>query len=80
MHNSMTENERLFAGQINEAYTWYINTPNTQEFAAESLLHLRTIKDKYIQMCKEFTSQIHIHAKAIRILAKVTFLFHLSHH
>ena len=43
---------------------------DTQEFAIESLLYLRKIRDKYIQMYKEFISQLHIYAKAIRILAK----------
>ena len=33
-------------------------------------MYLRTIKNKYIQMYKEFISQLHIYAKAIRILAK----------
>ena len=31
---------------------------------------MRTVRDKYIQMYKEFITQLHIHAKAIRILAK----------
>ena len=70
MHNSTTEIERLFLGQINKAYTWYINAPDMQEFAIESLLHLRTIKDTYIQMYKEFISQLCIHTKAINILVK----------
>ena len=70
MHNSTMEIERLFVGQINKAYTWYINEPNTQGSAIESLLYLRTIKDKYIQMYKEFISQLCIHVKTIRILAK----------
>ena len=35
-----------------------------------SLLYLRTVRDKYIQMYKEFITQLHIHAKAFRILAK----------
>ena len=30
MHNSTTEIERLFAGEFNTAYTWYIKIPNTQ--------------------------------------------------
>ena len=77
MHNSTTEIERLFAGQINEAYTWYINALNTQEFATESLLYLRTIKDEYIQMYQPFISQLCIYVKAIRILAKVYLLISL---
>ena len=79
MDNSTTEIERLFVGQINEAYTWYINAPDMQEFAIESLLYLRAIRDKYIQMYKEFIFQLCIHAKEIRI-QKVTFLFCISYH
>ena len=32
MHNSTTETERLSAGELNTAYTWYINVPKTQEY------------------------------------------------
>ena len=48
MHNFTAEIERLFARQTYKAYTWYINSPDMQEFAIESLLCLRTIRDKYI--------------------------------
>ena len=79
MHNSIMEIEKLF-GQLNTVYTWYINAPGTQHYAIDSLLHLRTIKDKYIQMYKEFITQLPIHAKAIRILAKrlSTYLAYLT--
>ena len=70
MHNSTTEIERLFTRELNTAYTWYINTPNTQEYAIDSLLYFRTVSDKYIQMYKEFMTQLHIHTKGSRILAK----------
>ena len=33
MHNSITEIERLFTEELNTAYKWYINAPNTQEYA-----------------------------------------------
>ena len=70
MHNSTMEFEKLFAGQPNTAYVWYINTPITQHYAIDSLLYLRTIRHNYIQMYKEFITQLCIHTKAIRILAK----------
>ena len=70
MDNSTTEIESLFAGEPNTAHTWYINISNTQEYAIDSLLYLRTVRDKYIQMYKEFITQLHIHTKAFRILAK----------
>ena len=41
-----------------------------QHYAINSMLYLRTIKDKYIEMYNEFISQPHSYTKAIRILAK----------
>ena len=38
--------------------------------AIDSLLYLRTMRGKYIQMYKTFITHLHIHTKAIRILAK----------
>ena len=42
----------------------------TNEAYNNSMLHLRTIKDKYIEIYNEFISQLNIYAKAVRILAK----------
>ena len=70
MHNSTTEIEKLYVGELKAAYTWYMNATNMQEHAIDSLLYLRTVRDKYIQMYKEFITQLCIHTKAIRILAK----------
>ena len=39
-------------------------------YAINSMLYLRTIKDRYIEIYNEFISQLHIYAKAVRILAK----------
>ena len=41
-----------------------------QHYAINSMLYLRTIEDKYIEMYKKFISQIHNYTKAIIILAK----------
>ena len=41
-----------------------------QHYAINSMLYLRMIKDKYIKIYNELISQLHIHAKAVRILAK----------
>ena len=65
MHNSEMEIVKLFAGQLNTAYAWYINVPGTQDYVIDSLLYLRTIRDKYIQMYREFITMLHIYAKAI---------------
>ena len=41
-----------------------------QHYAVNSILYLRTIKDKYIEIYNKFISQLHIYTKAVRILAK----------
>ena len=69
MYNITSPNEKLFTGQLNTAYMWYINTHGTQgiqHYAINSLLYLRTIREKYIQMYKEYIMQLHMYAKVIR--------------
>ena len=39
-----------------------------QHYAINSMLYLRMIKDKYIEIYNEFSSKLHKYAKAIRIL------------
>ena len=41
-----------------------------QHYAVNSMLYLCTIKEKYIEIYNEFISQLHIYAKAVRMLAK----------
>ena len=62
----------LFAGQITKAYEYYspMHGDHGIQHYAMSVLYLRTIKDKYIEIFNEFISQLHNYSKAIRILAK----------
>ena len=41
-----------------------------QHYVTNSLLYLRTIKEKYIVVCNELITQLRIYAKVVRILAK----------
>ena len=41
-----------------------------QHYAVNSMLYLRTVKDKYIEIYYEFISLLCIYSKAVRILAK----------
>ena len=70
MHNSTTANERLFAGELNVAFMWYVNKQGLQHYAINSLLYLRMVREKYMKMYKEFIVYLCMYAKAIRILAK----------
>ena len=46
------------------------NTCSVQHYMTNALLYLPTINKKYIVVYNEFITQLHIYAKAIRILAK----------
>ena len=70
MHNTTTLNEKLFIGDFNAAFTWYINQRGVQHYAINILLYLRTLREKYVKMYEEFKMQLHIYTKVIRILTK----------
>ena len=65
--------EGLFAGQTSAAHKAYLQMHGTcgiLHYAVNSMLYLRMIRDKYIEIYNEFISQLQIYAKAVRILAK----------
>ena len=60
LHSQQSLIENLFTGQTAAAYKIYSQMHNTcgiQHFAISSLLHLCTIKDKYIAIYNEFISK-----------------------
>ena len=72
IHNTISSNVRLFAGQQSSLTlkSLYANTLGLQHYSINSVLYLRTVKDKYVSLYKEFITQLHIYAAAIRVLAK----------
>ena len=72
IHNTTSSNEKLFAGQEGSLtlQSLYANAQGMQHFSINSLLHLRTVKDKCGLLYKELITQLHIYTAAIRILAK----------
>ena len=72
IHNFTSPHEKLFTGQQGTALhlPMYANAQGIQHYSINSLLYLRTVKEKYGLMYKEFTTQLCIYASAIRILAK----------
>ena len=72
LHSRQTY-ENLFTGKtsaVHEFYSQMHGSCGIQHYAVNSVLYLRTIKDKYIEIYNEFISQLHIYAKAVRILVK----------
>ena len=73
LHNTKILHESLFTGCLTGAYDWSINSHcnlGVQHYAINSLLYLRTIKDKYVPMYNKFMKQLHMYVEAVRILAK----------
>ena len=61
MHSQQTLVEQLFAGQQVEAYIIYSKMQDAcgvQHYITNSLLNLRTIKEKYIAVYNEFITQL----------------------
>ena len=70
IHNATTWYEILFTGKCVCWNNWYLSKDGVSNYAIHSLLHLRTMREKYVQMYKEFISYLCMHEKAIRILSK----------
>ena len=73
LHSRQSLYENLFAGQTSAAYEAYLQMHGAcgiQHYVVNLMLYLHTIKDKYIKIYNEFILQLHIYAKAVRILAK----------
>ena len=68
LHSRQSMYKKLFAGQVTKAYKYYSQMHGDhgiQHYSINSMLYLRMIKDKYIEMYNEFISQLHNYAKAI---------------
>ena len=72
IHNVTSLHNKLFVGQQDTALFQpiYINMQGIQHYSINSLLYLRTVKEKYILLYKELITQLYIYANATRILAK----------
>ena len=46
IHNITIPNEKLFTGELNSAFLWYVNKQGIQHY---SLLFLRMVREKYIK-------------------------------
>ena len=83
LHSRQSSYKSLFACKTSVAYEFYLQMHGAwgiQCYAINSMLYLRTVKDKCTKIYNEFISQLHIYTKAVRILAKVICQFCLQHH
>ena len=71
LHNQSTWNEKLFAGQIEDWYHWYLSAKGVSHYAINSLFFLITTREKYVKMYERFINQLKEYLQAIGILSKV---------
>ena len=80
LHSKHTLYENLFAGKTlaaDESYLQMHGSCGIQHYAVNSMLYLRTIKDKYIEIYNEFISQLCIYTKGqSEFWLKVIYEFH----
>ena len=46
MYNITTPHERLFAGKLSSSFVWYLTKNGVHHYAINTLLHLRTLREK----------------------------------
>ena len=70
MHNVTIPNERLFDGKLSSSFTWYLTKDGVDYYTINSLLYLRTLRERYAKLYEEFIIQLCMYTKVIRILSK----------
>ena len=70
LHNRTTWNEKLFSGQIENWYNYYLSSSGMQHYTINSLLFLTTVREKYVKMYERFLNQLRQYSQAIRVLSK----------
>ena len=71
MHNLTSLKEKLFVGKMSEWLIQELNHFNNElSYSINTLLFLRTIKEKYVTMYERFIVELKLYLKAIHILSK----------
>ena len=75
LHSQSTWNERLFMGELERWYRWYLSARGVSHYAINLLLLLTTIRAKYVKMHERFIDQLRMYSQAIRVLSKGYFIY-----
>ena len=70
LNNRTTWDEKIFTGQIDNWYKYYLSSTGIQHYAINFLLFLTTVREKYVKMYKRFLNQLRQYSQAIRVLSK----------
>ena len=70
MHNTSTWKERTFAGRLNQWFDMYLHQEGMHHYAINSVLYLKSVREKYMRMYERFIEELRLYSKVIRILSK----------
>ena len=70
LHNQSTWNEKLFVGEIEKWYRWYLSAKGVNHCAINSLLFLTTAREKYVKIYERFINQLKMYFQVICVLSK----------
>ena len=70
LHNQSTWNERLFVGELDRWYRWYLLPRGVNHYEINSLLFLTSTREKYVKMYERFVNQLRMYSQVIRVLSK----------
>ena len=77
MCNTTTWNEIFFTCNLNNWFQWYLSQDGVGH---NSLLYLRTLREKYVKMYEKFIVQLYMYAKQQEFYRRVIYLFQLCYH
>ena len=69
LHNQSTWNEKLFSGDIEKWYCYYLSARCVNHFAINSLLFLSNAREKYVKKYKRFINQLKMYFQVISVLS-----------
>ena len=52
MYDTTAPNERSFASELNAAFNWYVNKNGAHNYAINSILYLKTLREIYVKNLK----------------------------
>ena len=67
LHNQSTWNEKLFVGEIEKWYHYYLSARGVSPCVINSLPSLTTAREKYVKMYERFINQLKMYSQVIRV-------------
>ena len=70
MQNFTTWNENTFTGKLHDWIELYTQDKGVHNYAINSILFLKTIREKYVKMYERFLEELKLYSRVIRVLSK----------